>query len=113
MAFPVDLMEIPTKKPINGNGSPAYGQFTYQGAYVYGIDLERGFTLRGRVTHLSADDLAKSGQYGYDYSKTVRRILYAGDTLYTLSESMLKANRLDTLAEQSSVAYPTPAIPQK
>ncbi|MBO9597552.1 MAG: beta-propeller domain-containing protein, partial [Cohnella sp.] len=106
LAFPVELMEIQDKDRIEQGGFPAYGQFVYQGAYVYGIDLNQGFTLRGRIAHLSQDDLAKSGQYGYNYGKTVRRILYAGNTLYTLSESMLKANDLGSLSERGSLEYP-------
>ncbi len=108
MAFPVELMEIKDKQAIERDGAMAYGQFTYQGAYVYRIDPEQGFTLRGRITHLSDDDLAKTGYYGYDYGKTVRRILYANDTLYTLSERMLKANALDSLQEKGFLAYPAP-----
>lgn len=108
MAFPVELMEIQNKDQIEQGGFPAYGQFVYQGAYVYGIDLNKGFTLRGRISHLSQDDLAKSGQYGYDYGRTVRRILYAGNTLYTLSERMLKANDLGSLNERGSLTYPAP-----
>jgi hypothetical protein len=106
MAFPVDLMEISDKQEAVENGFPAYGQFTFQGAYIYGIDLQKGFQLRGRITHLSEDEYAKSRQYGgYDYTKTVRRILYAGDTLYTLSEGMLKANELPNLTELGSLEY--------
>ncbi|WP_027085742.1 beta-propeller domain-containing protein [Cohnella panacarvi] len=106
MAFPVELMEVQNKDRIEQGGFPAYGQFVYQGAYVYCIDPNKGFDLRGRITHLSQDDLAKSGQYGYNYGKSVRRILYAGDTLYTLSESMLKANDLGSLSERGTLEYP-------
>jgi len=106
LAFPVELMEIQDKDQIEQGGFPAYGQFVFQGAYVYGIDLKNGFALRGRITHLSQDDLAKSGQYGYNYGKSVRRILYAGNTLYTLSDSLLKANDLGSLSERGTLQYP-------
>ncbi|HUC93815.1 MAG TPA: beta-propeller domain-containing protein [Paenibacillus sp.] len=112
MAFPVEVREIRDKnqKPASG-GFPAYGEFTYQGAYVYRIDPQKGFALQGRITHLTAEDMAASGQYGYDYTKAVRRILYAGDTLFTLSERMLKANDMNTLADQGSLTYPAPPQP--
>lgn len=106
LAFPVQLMEVKNKQPMEPGGFPEYGEFTYQGAYVYNIDLQKGFNLRGRITHLTAEDLAKSGQYGFDYSKSVRRILYAGNTLYTLSDRMLKANDMSSLAERGTLAYP-------
>jgi len=110
LAFPVELAEVTpeARAQWDGYGPPPYGEFKYQGAYVYQIDLERGFTLKGRITHLTEEDLAKSGTYGYDPMRAVRRILYAGDTLYTLSDSMLKANALDTLAERGSLRYPEP-----
>ncbi|RCW44342.1 copper amine oxidase-like protein [Paenibacillus prosopidis] len=106
LAFPVEVMEIKNKEKLDSNNIPAYGEFAYQGAYVYHVDLQKGFTLRGKITHLTADDLAKSGQYGFDYTKSVRRILYAGNTLYTLSEHMLKANDLSSLKERGALKYP-------
>ncbi|OUS68612.1 hypothetical protein B1748_33275 [Paenibacillus sp. MY03] len=106
MAFPVELYEIKNKEALQPGDFPAYGEFVYQGAYVYGIDLQNGFQLRGRISHLTDDDLRKSGQYGYDYSKTVRRILYSGDSLYTLSDSMLKASGIKELEERGSLNYP-------
>ncbi|MHA6480629.1 beta-propeller domain-containing protein [Paenibacillus sp. strain BS8-2] len=106
MAFPVELYEIKNKEAIKPGEMPAYGEFVYQGAYVYGVDLVNGFNLKGRISHLSDADLKKSGQYGYDYNKTVRRILYAGDTLYTLSDAMLKATGLSDLTDKGMLSYP-------
>lgn len=106
LAFPVELHELGSKKPLENGSFPAYGDFTYQGAYIYGIDLKNGFQLRGRISHLADEELMKSGQYGYDYLKQVRRILYAGNMLYTMSEAMLKANDMGSLKEQGSLAYP-------
>jgi len=103
LAFPVTLYEIGDK----GNTDLfSYGQFAYQGAYVYSLDLERGFRLRERITHLSDEDMLKSGMYGYNPFKAVRRIMYAGDTLYTLSDAMLKANSLSDLKERGALLYP-------
>lgn len=106
MAFPVQLHEIKNKETPDNGALPAYGDFVYQGAYVYKVDLKEGFKLRGRITHLSDDDLLKSGQYGFDYRKAVKRILYAGDTLYTLSDYMLKANSMDGLKQRGALTYP-------
>ncbi|MCG9967336.1 beta-propeller domain-containing protein [Pelotomaculum terephthalicicum JT] len=97
LAFPVSLMEV------NGgevrDGFPAYGQFVYQGAYVYNIDLDNGFALKGRITHLSDEDYKKAGSYWYDSDKNVDRIIYINDVLYTLSGRYIKANSLSDLAE--------------
>ncbi|MFF2886558.1 beta-propeller domain-containing protein [Paenibacillus sp. NPDC057967] len=106
LAFPVTLYEIKDKDAEGNADAFAHGQFAYQGAYVYSIDLEKGFRLRDRITHLSDEEMLKSGMYSYNYSKAVRRIMYAGDTLYTLSDAMLKANYLSDLKERGELLYP-------
>lgn len=106
LAFPVTLYEIENKEATENADVFGYSQFAYQGAYVYSIDLEKGFRLRDRITHLSNEDMLKSGMYSYNYSKAVRRIMYAGDILYTLSDAMLKANSLSDLKERGSLLYP-------
>jgi len=104
LSFPVTLMEV--KNPVeanSGKGVPAYGQFTFQGAYVYQVDLLKGFTLRGKITHLTDADLLKSGQYYMNNSKAIERILFIKDTLYTISNGMIKANDLTSLQEKNSL----------
>ncbi|MHB1127389.1 MAG: beta-propeller domain-containing protein [Bacillota bacterium] len=104
MSFPVNLMEI--KQALSSPDIPAYGEFTFQGAYVYNVDLVNGFTLKGRITHISAEDLLKSGDYWYDGNNYVNRILYIGDTLYTLSNAKIMANDIATLKEKGSLPIP-------
>ena len=83
-----------------------YGQYTFQGAYVFNIDLS-GVTLRGRITHQnSTEDFAKAGFYYYGDASAVKRALYIGNVLYTISNKLIKANDLTTLSEISSVALP-------
>ncbi|MDF9408836.1 MAG: Beta propeller domain protein [Pelotomaculum sp. PtaB.Bin013] len=98
LAFPVSLMEVKGSE-VQDSGFPAYGQFVYQGAYVYNIDLASGFTLKGRISHLSDEDYKKAGNYWYDSDKNVDRIIYINDVLYTLSGKYIKANSLNDLAE--------------
>ncbi|MBD2844981.1 beta-propeller domain-containing protein [Paenibacillus sp. IB182496] len=105
LAFPVQVMETPEGREAQ-EGMPAYGEFAYQGAYVYAIDEKAGFRLRGRITHLDEDELKQSATYGADYRAYVQRILYAGDTLYTLSERMLRGSAIDTLETQGELLYP-------
>lgn len=97
MAFPVSVMEVQGDKVRDGY--PVYGEFVYQGAYVYNIELADGFLLKGRITHLSEEDYQKSGNYWYDSDKNVERIIYIGDVLYTLSGKYIKASNLHGLAE--------------
>ena len=68
----------------------------WQGAYIFDTSLEQGFILEGTITHQNIAD-----QFEYNYS--VRRILYIGDVLYTISGIKVKMNNLETLAEINEV----------
>lgn len=105
MAFPVTVMEVKNKSAVETN-IPAYGEFVYQGAYVYKIDLKDGFQLKGTITHLDDQDRLKAGYDWYSSNKNVERIIYIGDTLYTLSQGMIKAHDLDSLKEINQMIIP-------
>lgn len=109
MAFPVTLMEIPEdiKKSTDADSSSSqYGHFTFQGAYVYNIDLENGFKLKGRITHIPQEDYIRYGQSYYRDNNYVERAMYINDTLYTLSKGKIKANKLDDLSEIKTLPIP-------
>ena len=55
-------------------------------AVIYEIDLEKGFTLKGEISHINND-----------YKKDVERIVYVGNTYYTLSKSLVKAADMESL----------------
>ncbi|MFC0216344.1 beta-propeller domain-containing protein [Paenibacillus chartarius] len=104
LAFPVAVREV--KADGGGAKDPhAYGNLTFQGAYVYSLDLNRGFQWKGGITHMTEQDQLKAGYDGYDPLHAVRRALYIGDTLYTVSDGSVKANRLDTLTELGYVRH--------
>jgi inhibitor of cysteine peptidase len=78
-----------------------YGDYVYQGAYVFHIDTE-GIKLQGRITHLQEDELLKSG-YWFDSENSVYRSLYVGENLYTISGGMVKINSLADLSELKAI----------
>jgi inhibitor of cysteine peptidase len=88
LAFPVTVYE----------GNDGYGSFAFQGAYVYDVSPQ-GFTLQGRITHLDQQDYLKAGDYWGGSNREIQRIVYINGSLYTLSESMIKANQSGTLTE--------------
>jgi len=96
LAFPVTVMEHPHDPPGPPDVSRT-GTFSFQGAFIYRLDLQTGFTLRGRITHLTEDDQRHAGDGWYESDKNVSRILYMGDTLYTISKSEVQAHQLATL----------------
>ncbi len=103
LVIPVFLAEINPERYAQEQGPTAYGDFTFQGAYVFGISPEKGFVLKGRVSHASQEELLKAGSYYYSGSG-VRRSAYIGGTLYTVSDKLVKANDLATLEEQAVVS---------
>jgi uncharacterized secreted protein with C-terminal beta-propeller domain len=107
LVIPIMLAEIPEeeKKPLGEDQQwPSYGEHTFQGAFVFRTTLENGFEEKGRITHVTAEDELKRGYYyGSDYS--VKRALYIGNVLYTLSDRMLKANDLENLEELKQFSF--------
>jgi Secreted protein containing C-terminal beta-propeller domain distantly related to WD-40 repeats len=106
IAFPVTVMETDSQSGSQLSGIPAYGTFTFQGLYVYHIDLTNGLQYRGRISHFSDEEYLKAGDIGYNTDKNVERGLYIGDTLYSLSQAMIKANSISDLSEISSLNLP-------
>mgnify|MGYP002681616184 FL=1 len=94
-----NLLVIPVRAVSNEpvtqeDSSSAYRPYVWYGAYVFGLTPETGFTLKGTVQHGSGD----SGYYYYGSSTSeVKRSLYIGDILYTMSSKQIKANPLDDL----------------
>lgn len=79
-----------------------YGKPTFQGAYVYNVDLTNGFSLKGKVSHYTDEETATAATQGWfsDYEKTIMRALYIGENLYTVSSGYVKANALSDFAEK-------------
>lgn len=109
LAFPVTEMKIREQRNNLDTAlseMPAYGEFSFQGAYIYSLDLEKGFQLRKKITHLTAEQQAKAGHEWYDSRDNVRRILYIEDTLYTFSQGMIKAFDMKDLKELNQLRFP-------
>ena len=87
IAFPISIREDNYKT-------------SFQGAVVYGLTLEKGFELKGKITHRKAEENQK---YSYDYSKKVERIIYIKDNLFTLSKGLIKATNMNTMEEKGEV----------
>lgn len=102
LAFPVTVTEVNKDNP----NLLDYGRFSFQGAYIYNLDLETGFNLEKKITHLSEDDYLKAGDYWYDGNSNIQRIIYIEDTLYTISNNKIKAHSLDTFKELNSINIP-------
>ncbi len=114
--------QSPTTPPPSAGSTPQQGGPTvmkppiivvktqyWQGAYVFSLNLNTGFTLKGKVTQLNATLLDSQGfidlgtaYYNYQ-NNLITRALYIGSTLYTVSNSEIKLNSLTDLTEIATV----------
>jgi len=65
--------------------------YNAEGYFVYNINVQDGFKLKGVITHEKTN-----ATYYYSSSKLLRG-LYIDNNLYTVSETMIKVNELDSL----------------
>ena len=101
LVLPITLAEIKGEKSSDNQ----YGEFTFQGAYVYDLTLEDGFDLKGRITHYESDEVFKKSGFYFRGDSAVERSLYIGDVLYTLSRNKLKLNSLKDLEELKDLVF--------
>ncbi len=77
----------------------------WQGAYVFNLNLNSGFTLEGTVTHLNATLLDSQGfmndssTYYNSQNNYITRSLYIGNTLYTISNSEVQLTSLTNMTQ--------------
>jgi len=105
LVIPVSLYEIGSeiKDIYDEKEGSQYGEFTYQGAYVYRLNLD-GFEFKGRITHMDDEDMKQNDWYWWwSSSSYIYRSMYIDDILYTISEKMIKMNNLDDLNEINEV----------
>lgn len=103
LAIPVDIYKdnVSIQTNLSRDEGISYSQSNhFQGLLVYNIDLEKGFTEKGRITHYDSEKVeSKYPYYEYNYLNNIKRGLFIGDTLYTVSENKIKANDLNTLKD--------------
>lgn len=106
LVIPVTVAEIDEAKYPDGYPPWTYGDFVFQGAYVFNLTLSEGFVLKGKITHMeNSTELIKSGYY-FDSAYSVTRSLYIDNVLYTISSKKIKMNALDDLAEINEIELP-------
>ena len=97
-----DILSIPISDDIKNleeisskRISPEYNR--WNGFYVFDLDKEDGFNMKGTIVHSSED----SRYYGMNNART----FYIDDVLYTVSEEYLKMNSMNNLEEINSIKF--------
>jgi uncharacterized secreted protein with C-terminal beta-propeller domain len=75
------------------------------GAQIFRINLEEGFVFRGEIVHVEEKAEGEKEDYYPVYDNSVKRSLYIGDVLYTLSDAKIKLNALSDLAEIKQLVF--------
>lgn len=81
-AFPINVYES-----VKGN---EYEQkFIFQGAYVYNISLDKGFSLKSKITHMKGKELYE------EWDNEIQRLVYIDAQLYAISHSKISSYSLE------------------
>jgi len=97
MVMPILEAEVDQSKYPGGVPANAYGEYVWQGAYVFDISIDNGLQVKGRITHIEEPTDLEQGYY-YSYSPfSVERSLYIDDILYTISDAKIQMNDLENL----------------
>ena len=108
LVIPVNLALVSDANKQQGNS--AYGDLVWQGAYVFSLTANGGFTLKGTITHLNATLLNNQGQltnsmdYYNSQNQWITRSLYIGNTLYTISNAEVKLNNLTDMTQTAEMS---------
>lgn len=105
LAFPINVAERSERQKNSKDEYAAweYGEFKFQGAYVYHLDLENGFQFRGGITHMNRQDILRAGTYSWNDEKAVERIIRIGENLFTASPDMIQSTAIKDLKDIGSV----------
>src|SRR5256712_649003 len=96
LVIPVEIAQIQSA-PSN---QWAYGTMVFQGAYVFSVTVQHGIVFRGSITHLPAGELPNWN----NSNLFVKRALYIGNVLYTVSDNKVMMNNLTDLSGLGSVS---------
>lgn len=99
LAFPIKVATIEGKNNVK---AWTYGDTTFVGAYVYELTLDKGFVLKAKLTDLTDGDWKKTGYYYYG-DKSIDRLIYIDDVLYTISNFGYSAYDMDNFEKIGSL----------
>jgi uncharacterized secreted protein with C-terminal beta-propeller domain len=109
---PSGLLVLPVHEVLNvertGTVYKTYAPAIWQGAYVFSVSPDEGFTLKGKVTHGREET-----PYSYwDSLGSVRRSILIGDGLFTISGREVVVSNREHIGEVGRI-IPLPQDPTK
>ena len=105
LAFPLNESKVLSGPLVSESGYPHYGDTVFDGLVIFHVDVdagEQGLQELGRITQ-QQNALDKDGSLNVDYQRVIERGLYIGDTIYTLSPSVIQANSMKDFGYVGSI----------
>jgi uncharacterized secreted protein with C-terminal beta-propeller domain len=94
LSIPVSIVPDYTEPQLYDGGKYVQPK-VWRGFYVFGVDPESGFTVKGKVEHFN-----DTNDYYYGYNTQGSRSFYIGNVLYTVTlNNMIKMNNLQDMDE--------------
>ncbi|WP_170289720.1 beta-propeller domain-containing protein [Cytobacillus depressus] len=90
-AFPISVYQ-------NSKKSEFESIYEFQGAYVYNIDLQSGFSLKAKITH--QDPKAPYEEW----ENNIQRLMYIGDSLYATSPEKISSYERHSLKKEGELS---------
>jgi len=90
--FPISIYE---KQP-----GKEYADFKQDGALIYEITPEKGIEIKGNLLRPEV-----SGQMYEDWESSIQRIVYVGDTIYTIAMKEIKSYNMNTYRQTGILNY--------
>ncbi len=100
LVIPVSINDMPIIMPLlpgstqSSAGATAKTPNYWQGAYIFNVNADSGFTLKGTVTQIDSTTTQNSDSYWMSSNYWINRSLYIGNTLYTFSNARVQLNSL-------------------
>jgi hypothetical protein len=97
---PKEVLALPMAICEGSSGGGSYGdEMSFSGLLVFNTTVENGFSERGRVSHGdSSDDPYGCSNWWTNPNSRVKRSIIMDDFVYSISDTLLKVNNLNSLA---------------
>jgi inhibitor of cysteine peptidase len=96
-----NVLVLPVREVKSGriynNRYGYYEQKVWQGAYIFSLDPNKGFTKKGTISHYDGDERS---DYWWYSPYAVTRSLYMDNVLYTISAGKIKMNDLNNISDE-------------
>ncbi len=100
------LLALPISLTAAHADPASYGHSAFQGALIWSVDPASGIEEMGKITHLTDEQIIKSGYFEQAGLAEIQRVLLIDGRIYAISEQNISAHRLADLELLGSIKLP-------